>query len=412
MRPPVFHFALVLGALAAGSALAAPPRTPSRPASLTLYEKAGFTGRHVTFHAAADTARQAFDAHSAKSVGVWTLCEGRDPASKCQTVDGPAPKLKVGPAIVRPGVDAVALYEEPGLKGRRVVYSFASDQPPPFKARSARTWGGAWTLCDAASDRCQTVNGEHPAAIDIEVGQVQPGRPPERLQLAMASPPPQAAAPEPVAPEPPPAAEPVPPKLEPPPVAPAAAPAPELEAAPDPPPPVRAEAEPPRAAPALSPYVDIPLPPRERPAPRDELQPAPPPERAEISIPPPAPRLPSPVRRVGYVCDNGQGLTVLFDDRDETAMVLSSGRDPVALRRSQDREAGGFFYEGGGHVLFGAGGRAGYATDGSRPVDCYAGGARRQLSYRDERPYGRRFDDEPRYEDEADDGPADPQERR
>ena len=427
MRSPVFHIALVLGALATGSAAAAASSAAHQPDSLTLYEKADFTGRHVTFHTATDTARQAFDAHSAKSVGLWTLCEGKDPTSKCQTVDGAAPKLKVEPAIARPGVDAVALYEEPGLKGRRVVYSFASDQPPPFKARSARTWGGAWTLCDAASDHCQTISGQHPSAIDVEVSQIQPGRPQERLQVAMAAPPPEAPAPEALAPEsagaeavvsqPPPPAEPAPPKPEPapppPPPAPpmlAAAAAPEPQLAPAPPPPVLAEAEPPKAEPALSPYVDIPLPPRERPAPRAQAQPAPPPERAEISIPTPAPRLPSPVRRVAYVCENGQGMTVLFDDRDETAMVLSGGRDPVALRRDQGRETGGFFYEGAGHVLFGAGARAGYAMDGARPVDCYARGAPRQLSYRDDR-YGQRFANEEGYEDEGDEAPADPEGR-
>ena len=62
-----------------------------------------------------------------------TLCDGKDPASKCQTVTSQAATLKLLPAIVRPGVDAVALYEEAGLKARRVVYSCASDQPPPHR---------------------------------------------------------------------------------------------------------------------------------------------------------------------------------------------------------------------------------------------------------------------------------------
>ncbi len=108
------------------------------------------------------------------------------------------------------------------------------------------------------------------------------------------------------------------------------------------------------------------------------------------------------MRRIAYVCEDGRGLTVVFDDRDETALVLAGGREPVALRRSQDRERGGFFYEGGGHVLFGAGARAGYATDGSEPVDCYAGGAGRQLSSRDERTYSPRFSGDHLDQNEAD----------
>ena len=163
MRLQLSHTAFFLGLLAAGAA-GATTKPPSETPSLTLYERADFSGRHAVFHASAETARQAFTAHSAKSTGLWTLCEGRDPASKCQTVNGPAAKLKIEPAIVRPGVAAVALYEKPGLQGRRVIYSFGSDIPPPFKARSARTWGGAWSLCDAGG-KCQVVDSERPVAV-------------------------------------------------------------------------------------------------------------------------------------------------------------------------------------------------------------------------------------------------------
>lgn len=403
MRSPGFRFALILGALAAGSAAFAAAKVTHAASSLTLYEKADFTGRHITFKAAADTARQTFDAQSARSVGVWTLCEGKDPASKCQTVNGDAARLKIAPALVRPGVDAVALYEEPGLKGRRVVYSFASDQPPPFKAKSARTWGGAWTLCDTAGDRCQTVDGEHPAAVEIAVSQVQPVQPRKaaepiaRLQIAMAAPP--AAEPDPVPPSL--AAEPPPSPAAPPPVE-----RPRLKAAPSEPEAVLAEAAPPKAEPAPSPYVEIPLPPRIRPAAPEQAAPQAEaaPESAEVRIPLPV-RQAAPVRRVAYVCEDGRGLTVLFDDRDETAMVLTGGRDPVAMRRSQEREQGGFFYEGGGHVLFGAGPRAGYAADGAEAVDCYARGAGRQLSSRDERPYRQRFSYDERSQDDVEEGP-------
>jgi len=408
MRSPVFRSAVVIGALALAAGAAASAKTTQAPASLTLYEKADFAGRHVTFHSATSNALAAFTARSARSTGVWTLCEGREPASRCQTVNGPAPRLKVEPAIVRPGVDAVALYEEAGLKGRRVVYSFASEQPPPFAVRSARTWGGPWTLCDAAGGRCQTINGEHPEAVDIQVSQVQPGRngraappaPPARLQIAMAAPPPE---PEVAAPAAPPDAQ----LTEAPAPAPPPAPAPVEVAIAAPPPPPPAPAAPVEAPPAAdaapapkaeaaaeSPYVDIPLPPRPPEAPTAEVAiAAPPAEPPEFRAPEPRPavRQAPPVRRVAYDCEDGRALTVLFDDRDQSAMVLAGGQDPVAMRRTETRAVGGFFYEGQGHALFGAGARAGYAADGSEPVDCYARGARRQLSYRGEQPYGPRF---------------------
>jgi hypothetical protein len=293
-----------------------------------------------------------------------------------------------------------------------VVYSFASDQPPPFRAKSARTWGGAWTLCDTAADHCQTVDGEHPAAVDIEVSQVQPGwpakaaEPPARLQIAIAAPPAPEPAPEPA--PPPQAAEAAPPPSAPPAVN---APQPDIAPAPAEPEAVLAQASPPKAEPALSPYIEIPLPPRIREAAPEETAPqAAPPRReappgsAEVLIPLPAAPQPSPLRRVAYDCEDGRGLTVLFDDRDQSAMVLSGGREPVALRRSQEREQGGFFYEGGGHVLFGAGARAGFAADGAEAVDCYARGAGRQLSSRDDRPSRQRFSYDDRYQDDADGG--------
>ncbi len=382
------HFVVVLGILAAGSA-AATGTAPHKGPSLTLFERPNYLGRHISFHAAAETARQAFVAHSARSTGVWTVCDGRAATSKCQTVNGDAATLKLEPAVVRPGVDAVALYEQPDLKGRRVIYSFASDQPPPFAARSARTWGGPWSLCDAASGRCQVIDGERPVAVEVQVGLVKPGRSAGRVQLAEASAPP--AAPEPpllkLTIAAPPTDEPAPPAE--------ALPAPPLPipaAPPDATPPpaappsaVLAEASPAPAAEATpSPYVDIPLPPRdEAPLSRQEA-PAPPPR--EVALAPPPPPQAEQIRRVAYACEDGQGLTVLFDDGDQTAMVLVHDQDPLALRRSRD-QGGGFFYRGSGHVLFGAGARAGFASEGAQPVDCYARGARRQVSSRAEAPY-------------------------
>ena len=182
-------------------------------------------------------------------------------------------------------------------------------------------------------------------------------------------------------------------------------PRPPPEAAPEPeetPPPAISDAAPPPSdAERGSPYVDIPLPPRERDAPpRQEIAAPPPSEPPVVQIPIPGPRedpLAGPVRRVAYACEDGQGLTVLFDDRDQSAMVLARGQNPVALRRSQAEDDGGFFYEGSGHVLFGAGARAGYASDGAEPIDCYAGAPRRQVSSREER---RTYEQEDRDEED------------
>ncbi|HEY5411669.1 MAG TPA: hypothetical protein VIJ94_13185, partial [Caulobacteraceae bacterium] len=158
---------------------------------------------------------------------------------------------------------------------------------------------------------------------------------------------------------------------------------------PVPPPAVLAEASSaPSNAPAPSPYVDIPLPPRSEAPLMPRVEAAPPARSQEVSqVRPPDPPPADPVRRVVYACDDGQGLTVLFDDRDQTAMVLPHDQNPIALRLNQDHDSGGFYYEGSGHVLFGAGARAGYASEGAEPVDCYARGARRQLSSRAEATY-------------------------
>ncbi len=186
---------------------------------------------------------------------------------------------------------------------------------------------------------------------------------------------------------------------------------------PPPPPPREPEAKAPpelaEAAPApesetRSPYVEIPLPRRARDLPPREEDARPPPAEApmiQIPAPPRDPLPGGPVRRVAYVCEDGQDLTVLFDDRQGSATVLARGADPVALRSSPSADDDGFFYEGSGHVLFGAGARAGYASDGAEPVDCYTRGGRRQLSYREPPPrrtYGR--DEDERAFEEAPDG--------
>ncbi len=117
--------------------------------------------------------RQGFVARSASSTGMWTLCEGGEVVSRCQTVDGQAPELRFAPQLVRPGLNALALYEQPGLRGRSIVYSFPADRPAPFHARSARTWGGPWSLCERGFQRCQTLDGKS-ATLDFVVGAVRP----------------------------------------------------------------------------------------------------------------------------------------------------------------------------------------------------------------------------------------------
>ena len=185
---PLVAMVLALGAPLTGQAASAaegkapstpPPKaaTPTLAASantLTLFSEPGFGGRRAVYHTpAVEVERQGFAARSAFSTGMWTLCEGGQVVSRCQTVDGQAPELKFAPQLVRPGLNALALYEEPGLKGRRIIYSFAADRPAPFHARSARTWGGPWSVCERDFQRCQTLDGKS-ASLDLVVGAVRP----------------------------------------------------------------------------------------------------------------------------------------------------------------------------------------------------------------------------------------------
>ena len=187
MRAPLRSLAIVAGMLALGAPLAsraapaAPTTVPSATApaqtsanTLTLYSEPGLRGRRATYRTtAAEVERQGFVARSASSTGMWTLCEGGEVVSRCQTVDGQAPELRFAPQLVRPGLNALALYEQPGLKGRSIVYSFPADRPAPFHARSARTWGGAWSLCERGFQRCQMLDGKN-TSIDFVVGAVRP----------------------------------------------------------------------------------------------------------------------------------------------------------------------------------------------------------------------------------------------
>ena len=167
---------LVLPAVALAAA-PSPTAAIAKPSAnlLTLYSEPGLRGRHAAYRAASfDVERQGFAARSAVSTGLWTLCEGGEVASRCQTIDGQAPELKLSPEIVRPGLNALALYDQPGLKGRQVIYSFPADRPAPFHARSARTWGGPWSLCDQGFKHCQTLDGRS-QSLDLVVAAVRPG---------------------------------------------------------------------------------------------------------------------------------------------------------------------------------------------------------------------------------------------
>jgi hypothetical protein len=193
MRVRLFALQLLAAGLAFGTPLTAgaghaqpaqPPASaaPARAApptaadSLTLYSEPGFKGRHATYHfAAVEVERQGFVARSAASSGMWTLCEGGQVVSRCQTVNGQASELRLAPQLVRPGLNALALYDQPGLKGRSIIYSFAADRPAPFHARSARTWGGPWSVCERSFKRCQMLDGKS-ASIDLVVGAVRPER--------------------------------------------------------------------------------------------------------------------------------------------------------------------------------------------------------------------------------------------
>ena len=183
MRVPLRFVTFVAGLLALGAPLAsqaAPTAMPSAAATapantLTLYSKPGLRGRHATYRAAAvEIERQGFVARSAVSTGLWTLCEGGEVVSRCQTVGGYEYELRFAPQLVRPGLNALALYDQPGLKGQRIVYSFPADRPAPFHARSAQTWGGPWSLCERDFQHCQILDGKS-ASLDFVVGAVRPG---------------------------------------------------------------------------------------------------------------------------------------------------------------------------------------------------------------------------------------------
>ena len=311
---PVLSAALMLAAGASGAAASDAP-------SLILFSGLGFKGRPLAYDAGSEQPVPAgFEARSAVSTGLWTLCEGRRAASRCQTVNGAAAELKLEPRIVRPGVDAIALYEKPGLLGRRVIYSFASDRAPPFRPHSAKTWGGPWTLCAGGQGRCETVDGAR-ASLDLDVASVRPGRAPERLQLAAAVPP-----------------------------------------------------APKSRTPAATAPRQIPLPPLPESHPQAAEPfargaPPPSPRLAAQAAPPPRPR-PAPPVQIDYACEDGRSLIVVFNPGGDTAEVLAEDGEPVVLDRAVARR--GFRYQGWNRAFYGERGQATYEDRDREPVDCRA----------------------------------------
>jgi hypothetical protein len=358
------------------AALAAAPWTArAKPAAqaptLTLFEGPAFQGAQVTYTGVeTHPLRPGFRARSAISTGLWTLCETREAASHCQTVNGAAAHLKLQPGIVRPGVNAVALYDRPGLKGRKVIYSFASDRPPPFRPRSAKTWGGPWSLCASGSRGCQTVEGVRPR-IDLDVAAAWPGRSPRRIQVALNPAPPPA--------RPPPRPARGPPRAQP--------PAPvlvrnERRAPPAPPPQVQRVAQGP-----LVTNIPRPLPPLPTALPRsvEPLATDPRPAAARSGQ---AGKGASPQARQGgpssivYVCEDGRALTVQFDPRNATAVVRAEDEAPVVLGRASTRR--GFRYEAWDRSFYGELTQATYQVRDDDPVDCWPArsGGRRVLERR------------------------------
>jgi membrane-bound inhibitor of C-type lysozyme len=314
-----------------------------------------------------------FTARSAISTGLWTLCEGRKAAGRCQTVNGAAAHLKLEPKIVRPGVDAVALYDKPGLRGRRVIYSFASDLPPPFRPRSARTWGGPWSLCASGARGCEVVDGVRPN-LDLDVVAVRSGR--AAIPIAMTGPAPASA--HPARPSPParpsslawarnertarsPTATRTPP------------PSPALARLAKP----TVRARPPSIALARNERTDShsastgALPPLPTALPRSVEPLAADARRAAPSDQAASPRASS---SVAYVCEDGRFLTVQFDPRNATAVVRTEDEAPVVLARTSTRL--GFRYEAWDRAFYGERSQASYQVRDDDPVNCWPTPAR------------------------------------
>lgn len=76
------------------------------------------------------------------------------------------------------------------------------------------------------------------------------------------------------------------------------------------------------------------------------------------------------VIRTVYLCNNGERLSVDFDNPREMATVRNSNGEAVDL--FQERAASGLWYRASGYELRGEGVMARWTADGREPTDCRA----------------------------------------
>ena len=76
------------------------------------------------------------------------------------------------------------------------------------------------------------------------------------------------------------------------------------------------------------------------------------------------------VIRTVYLCNNGERLSVDFDNPREMATVRNSNGEAVDL--FQERTATGLWYRASGYELRGEGAMARWTADGREPTDCRA----------------------------------------
>ena len=76
------------------------------------------------------------------------------------------------------------------------------------------------------------------------------------------------------------------------------------------------------------------------------------------------------VIRSVYICNNGERLTVDFDNPREMATVRNSAGEAVDL--FEERAASGLWYRASGYALRGEGVMARWTGDGREPTDCRA----------------------------------------
>lgn len=76
------------------------------------------------------------------------------------------------------------------------------------------------------------------------------------------------------------------------------------------------------------------------------------------------------VIRTTYLCNNGERLTVDFDNPRAMATVRNSNGEAVDL--FQERAADGLWYRASGYELSGEGVMATWTGDGREPTDCRA----------------------------------------